>query len=275
MDHRGARGCEPNTGDGAGILTGLPHEFLSRVAREELVSGCRHPGGWAPDWSSFPPRKDERELCKRAVGQIIQEQGQQLLGWRRVPTDRDQADLGPSARRSEPHIEQLFLRAAPGIEGDAFERQLYLIRKRVSRLLRSDASLEQAKVFYVCSLSTRVLVYKGMLTPGSCCRTILTFRRLISSPTWPCALPLFHQHLSQLGSCPAQSFHEPQRRNQHAEGKHQLDAGPRRRDEKLPVRKGTEKAVPHHRAGLLRLRHLRQCPGIPLDGQAGRCRKPS
>ena len=161
MDHRGARGCEPNTGDGAGILTGLPHEFLSRVAREELGIGLPPPGRLGTGLVFLPPRKDERELCKRAVEQIIQEQGQQLLGWRRVPTDRDQADLGPSARRSEPHIEQLLLRAAPGIEGDAFERQLYLIRKRASRLLRRDASLEQAKAFYVCSLSTRVLVVQG------------------------------------------------------------------------------------------------------------------
>ena len=192
MDHRGARGCEPNTGDGAGILTGLPHEFLSRVAREELGIGLPSPGRLGTGLVFLPPRKDERELCKRAVGQIIQEQGQQLLGWRRVPTDRDQADLGPSARRSEPHIEQLFLRAAPGIEGDAFERQLYLIRKRVSRLLRSDASLEQAKVFYVCSLSTRVLVYKGMLTPGQ----LLPYYPDLSAPDFITHLAMVHSRFS-------------------------------------------------------------------------------
>ena len=166
MDHRGARGCEQNTGDGAGILTGLPHEFLARVAREDLGMGLPSPGRLGAGLVFLPPDKDERDLCKRAVGQIIEEQGQQLLGWRRVPTDRDGADLGPGARSSEPCIEQLFVGAAPGFEGDAFERQLYLIRKRASHLLRSDPSLEQAKAFYVCSLSTKVIVYKGMLTPG-------------------------------------------------------------------------------------------------------------
>ena len=192
MDHRGARGCEPNTGDGAGILTGLPHEFLSRVAREELDTGLPSPGRLGSGLVFFPPRRDERELCKQAVEQIIQEQGQQLLGWRQVPTDRDGADLGPGARNSEPHIEQLFVGAAPGVEGDAFERQLYLIRKRASHLLRSDKSLEQAKAFYVCSLSTKVIVYKGMLTP---CQ-LQAYYPDLSAPDFITHLAMVHSRFS-------------------------------------------------------------------------------
>src|SRR5690606_12583194 len=85
-------------------------------------------------------------------------------GWRIVPTLTKEADLGPTARAAEPHIEQLLVGAGEGLEGDAFERQLYLIRKRASRRLRGDHSLEERKMFYVCSLSTKVMIYKGMLT---------------------------------------------------------------------------------------------------------------
>ena len=192
MDHRGARGCEPNTGDGAGILTGLPHEFLARVAREDLGTGLPSPGRLGAGLVFLPPNKDEREVCKRAVGQIIEEQGQQLLGWRLVPTDRDGADLGPGARSSEPRIEQLLVGAAPGVAGDAFERQLYLIRKRASHLLRSDPSLEQAKAFYICSLSTKVIVYKGMLTPGQ----VLPYYPDLSASDFVTHLAMVHSRFS-------------------------------------------------------------------------------
>ncbi len=192
MDHRGARGCEPNTGDGAGILTGLPHEFLARVAREDLGTGLPAPGRMGAGLVFLPPNKDEREVCKRAVGQIIEEQGQQLLGWRPVPTDRDGADLGPGARRSEPCIEQLFVGAAAGVDGDAFERQLYLIRKRSSHLLRSDPSLQQAKAFYICSLSTKVIVYKGMLTPGQ----LLPYYPDLSATDFVTHLAMVHSRFS-------------------------------------------------------------------------------
>jgi glutamate synthase (NADPH/NADH) large chain len=88
-----------------------------------------------------------------------------LLGWRKVPVDPDGAGLGKAARRAMPTIEQLFIGAAPDIELDAFERKLYLIRKNATHLLRGNTSLVERKLFYVCSLSSKVIVYKGMLTP--------------------------------------------------------------------------------------------------------------
>jgi glutamate synthase (NADPH/NADH) large chain len=163
MDHRGACGCEANTGDGAGILTALPHEFLARVAKDELNTDLPEPGKFGAGVVFLPQKADERDKCKAAVEQIIAEQGQRLVGWRKVPTGADKADIGPTARLSEPHIEQLIIAAADGLEGDSFERQLYLIRKRASHLLRSDELMEQCKLFYVCSLSTKVMIYKGML----------------------------------------------------------------------------------------------------------------
>ena len=206
MDHRGARGCEPNTGDGAGILTGLPHEFLARVAREDLGTGLPSPGKLGSGLVFLPPRKDEREVCKRAVEQFIREQGQQLLGWRVVPTDRVGADLGPGALNAEPHIEQLFVGAAAGVEGDAFERQLYIIRKRASQLLRNDASLEQAKAFYVCSLSTKLIVYKGMLTPCQLGDYYLD----LSAPDYMTHLAMVHSRFST-NTFPSWDRAQPQR----------------------------------------------------------------
>ncbi len=163
MDHRGACGCEVNTGDGSGILTALPDAFLRKVARVDLKADLPGPGQFAAGVVFLPQLANEREHCKRVVEKLIAETGQRLVGWRRVPTDANAADVGPMARGSEPYSEQLFIAAAPGLEGDAFERQLYIIRKRASHALRTNESLSQRKMFYVNSLSTKVMIYKGML----------------------------------------------------------------------------------------------------------------
>src|SRR3990172_8657944 len=163
MDHRGACGCEANTGDGAGILTALPHEFLRRVVKQDLGSELPAPGEFAAGVVFLPKLEAERARCKAVVHEIIAAQGQRLVGWRKVPVDTDKADIGPSARAGEPWIELLVVAAGKGLSGDAFERQLYLIRKQASRRLRGDSSLTQAKMFYICSLSTKVIIYKWML----------------------------------------------------------------------------------------------------------------
>jgi len=164
MDHRGACGCEVNTGDGAGILTALPHEFLANVVKADLGVDLPSPGRFSAGNVFLPQLEAERNFCKQVVEQMVAEQGQRLIGWRRVPTDCQTANIGPTAKAGEPVVEQLVIAAVDGVEGEAFERQLYLIRKRASNRLRWDASLEQAKLFYICSLSTKVLIYKGMLT---------------------------------------------------------------------------------------------------------------
>ena len=165
MDHRGARGCEPNTGDGAGLLTALPHEFLTGVASEDLGVTLPEPGRYGVGIVFLPTDPQERKICTDTVNQIIVQQGQRLLGWRAVPTDAKGADVGPSARAVEPVIKQLFIGAAQGLTQEAFERRLFVIRKMASHRLR-DGNLSQAQFFYISSLSTKVLVYKGMLTPG-------------------------------------------------------------------------------------------------------------
>ncbi|HMP06012.1 MAG TPA: glutamate synthase-related protein, partial [Lacipirellulaceae bacterium] len=164
MDHRGACGCEANTGDGAGILTALPHEFLAKVVQADLGVALPGPGCFAVGNVFLPKVEAERARCKGVVEEIVAAQGQRLIGWRPTPTDARGADIGPTALAGEPVVEQLVIAAADGVEGEAFERQLYLIRKQASNRLRSDASLTQRKLFYICSLSTKVLIYKGMLT---------------------------------------------------------------------------------------------------------------
>src|SRR6056297_2383770 len=166
MDHRGACGCETNTGDGSGIMCGLPHRFLQKVAKSDLGIELPEPGRYAAGLIFLPADPTERIACKEAMAKLIADAGQKLLGWRDVPQETDAADIGPTARRSEPFIEQVFVGAADGLEGDAFERQLYLIRKQASHELRGSQTLKQALMFYICSLSTKVIIYKGMLTPA-------------------------------------------------------------------------------------------------------------
>ena len=110
--HRGACGCEPNTGDGAGMLTALPHEFLSKVAAADLESDLPPPGHYGVGIAFLPTDPEERRICKETVNEIIREQGQILIGWRPLPTRADEADIGPSARAGEPAMEQLFIAAA-------------------------------------------------------------------------------------------------------------------------------------------------------------------
>ena len=166
MDHRGGCGCETNTGDGCGILTALPHTFMAKAAKTEFGADLPEAGRYAVGNVFLPTGQQERDKCKATVEQFIKAQGQTLIGWRQMPIEPVKADVGPTALAAMPAIEQLFIAAADGIEGDAFERQLYLIRKQSTSSLRNDANLSHSEMFYICTLSSKVIVYKGMLTPS-------------------------------------------------------------------------------------------------------------
>ena len=150
------------------------------------------PGQFAAGIVFLPRDAAERAKCKDVVEEFIAAQGQKLVGWRQVPTQTDKADIGPSAKAGEPHIEQLVIAAAKGLSGDAFERQLYLIRKQASHKLRGDASLAQAKMFYVCSLSTKVIIYKGMLTTEQ----LFKYYPDLASPDYTSHLAMVHSRFS-------------------------------------------------------------------------------
>ena len=115
MEHRGACGCETNTGDGAGIMTSLPYAFLNRVAREAFSTELPARGQYAAGNVFLPMDAGEREYCKKLINEQITAAGQTLIGWRLLPVGPDQADIGPTARQAMPHMEQLFVAAATGL----------------------------------------------------------------------------------------------------------------------------------------------------------------
>ncbi len=162
MSHRSASGPEANTGDGAGILLGLPHEFLRAVAPEALGFALPEAGLYGVGMIFLPRDRSERTRCKAVIERYVSAQGQGFLGWRTVPTES--GGLGEGALEGEPVVQQLFVRAARGLSGEAFERQLYLIRKRADHHIRR-LDLAEAALYAACSFSSKVIVYKGQLTP--------------------------------------------------------------------------------------------------------------
>ncbi|MGG7053981.1 glutamate synthase large subunit [Nitrosomonas sp. ANs5] len=165
MDHRGACGCEKNTGDGAGILTGIPDAYMREIAQHDFDIDLPEPGRYSIGNIFLPPDPDDRAYCKRQLEYYITQQEQILLGWRTLPTDADKADIGLSARLTQPAIEQLFIAAAPDLDEPAFCRQLYLLRKQAYHRIAAERP-ELLDKYYVCSLNNRVIVYKGQLTSG-------------------------------------------------------------------------------------------------------------
>ena len=134
LNHRGACGCEANTGDGAGILIQPPHEFLKLVAREGRVS-LPGAGEYGVGMVFLPPDAAQRAECEKIFADIAAEEGQPVLGWRTIPTSN--VTLGATARASEPFMRQVFLARNPKLADDlAFERKLYVIRKRAENAIR-------------------------------------------------------------------------------------------------------------------------------------------
>ena len=163
LDHRGACGCEANTGDGAGILMQVPHEFLAKVTSKP---GFKLPvaGQYGLGMLFMPKNSAERDGVKAALAKIISEEGQTLLGWRDIPTDN--ASLGKTAVAAEPHMMQVFIGRNAAIKDDAaFERKLYVIRKVAEQRIRYGGKIAGGKWFYVSSLSCKTCIYKGMLMP--------------------------------------------------------------------------------------------------------------
>ena len=192
MDHRGGCGFEANSGDGAGILMALPNSFFQKVAKIEFDTDLPDAGQFAVGNIFLPQIDEERHICREAINQIIAEEGQSLVGWRVVPIDAKGADVGPAALMAQPRIEQLFVAAGADLDQEQFERKLYVIRKRFTHRLRQDTSLIEAKQVYACSLSTKVIVYKGMLTPGQ----LFPFYGDLTNPDFETHMAMAHSRFS-------------------------------------------------------------------------------
>jgi glutamate synthase (NADPH) large chain len=161
LEHRGACGCETNTGDGAGLLIQTPHRFFAREC-DRLGIALPEPGAYAVGSVFLPTDSAGRAQCEAAFAETARAEGHTVLGWRSVPTDA--STLGPTARGSQPVVRQLVLGRPAGVsEPMAYERRLYALRRCVERAVRGSA-IPGRELFYVPSLSSRTIVYKGMLS---------------------------------------------------------------------------------------------------------------
>ncbi len=187
--HRGACGCEENTGDGVGLLIQMPHKFFVRACKEINIDLPEF-GQYGAGMVFLPTDAGQAKQCQEIFEKITKAEGQTVLGWRDVPTD--DSDLGPTALMGEPTFKQIFIGRNDDIKDDAsFERKLYVIRKLVEHEIWGSDLSEQDK-FYVPSLSFRTCIYKGMLTGPQ----IEPMFPDINEPDFESAMALVHQRFS-------------------------------------------------------------------------------
>ena len=199
LEHRGACGCEANTGDGAGILVQTPDTFLRKVVPFALPA----PGAYGIGLVFLPRKARDRDAIKDLFARIVDEEGQTLIGWRDVPVDN--ALLGDSAKAMQPIFQHLIIGArasagpgSPDYAGvtsgtSAFERKLYVIRKRIEAAVDAlDIDALSRRFFYVVSLSANTLLYKGMLTA----RQLEPMFPDLSDEFFESSLALVHQRFS-------------------------------------------------------------------------------
>ena len=182
LEHRGAVGGDQKTGDGAGMLMQLPHAFLDAQVEFSLPEEGQYGAGML----FLPHESSSRKTAVSEVEKTCKAEGWRVLGWRDVPVDPD--CLGDIARHSMPHIAQLFV--VPLQEKSSIERSLYVLRKRLEEAVRQkDYDSED---FYICSLSSRTMVYKGMFVAPQ----FLTFYPDLKDKSMVSALALVHQRYS-------------------------------------------------------------------------------
>jgi glutamate synthase domain-containing protein 2/glutamate synthase domain-containing protein 1/glutamate synthase domain-containing protein 3 len=190
LTHRGACGCDPETGDGAGLLIQIPHEFFRREAQTlgfVLPAPCEYAVGMV----FMPVERHERLVTEGIVERIVREEGLTVLGWRDTPIQGDA--IGRVARVSQPYIQQIFVGHDAGLPQEKFERKLYVVRKRAeSEVAKVDEELPNRGMFCIPSLSSRTIVYKGLLLAPQ----IAKFYKELSDPDVMSAICLVHQRFS-------------------------------------------------------------------------------
>jgi len=196
LEHRGACGAEENTGDGAGMLLQIPHRFFQRVCTEIEID-LPDEDGYGVGMVYLPMDDKERRLCEETLERIVEEEGQTVLGWRTVPTQPE--GLGSVARQREPMVRQIFVGrnddALPKTDELAFERKLYVIRRRAENKinsLQSNGTSGELNPFYFASFSCRTIVYKGMLL----CAQVTEFYPELRDPDMESAIVVVHSRFS-------------------------------------------------------------------------------
>jgi glutamate synthase domain-containing protein 2/glutamate synthase domain-containing protein 1/glutamate synthase domain-containing protein 3 len=184
LEHRGACGCDPESGDGAGILIQIPDAFVRQEAWKLGVELPR-PGEYAVGMMYLDRDEAERAWQVETFERLVSEEGQRVLGWREVP--HEPSAIGWLARESMPCMRQVFVASSFGEDGDAFERKLYVIRRRLENL-----ALKRPGFVYLTSLSSRTLVYSGMVMASQ----MLEFFPDLGDPAMESALALVHSRYS-------------------------------------------------------------------------------
>jgi len=188
LTHRGACGCDPETGDGAGILVQIPHEFFAREC-DKLGFTLPAPGKYAVGMMFLPVELQQRLLCEGIVERIAREEGLSVVGWRDTPLHGDA--IGRQARATQPYIEQVFITADDEMSQDDFERRLYVLRRRAFNEV-AGSDMHEKGFFYVPSLSSRTIVYKGLLLAPQ----ISEFYLELADPLTKSSFCMVHQRFS-------------------------------------------------------------------------------
>ncbi|WP_173918293.1 glutamate synthase large subunit [Halobacillus sp. Marseille-Q1614] len=187
LEHRGGQAADVSTGDGAGILTQIPHYFFEKQCEKEDIE-LPPEGQYGVGMVFLPEDHQSRMHCKRVFERIVEEEGQQFLGWRTVPIN--DSFVGKDAKKTKPFIRQAFIAPAEGItEHLDIERRLYIIRKRAEIEMAKEEGYDD---FYISSLSSRTIVYKGMLIPEQ----LDSFYIDLNHPDFKTALALVHSRFS-------------------------------------------------------------------------------
>ncbi len=186
LDHRGATGADPETGDGAGILIQMPHRFLARVAAEEGMD-LPAAGDYGVGMVFLPHDASTRLRCSEIAVRTVAEEGHRAVGWREVPVVPEA--IGPLARESAPLVRQLIIERRHG-SLDAFERKLYVIRRRIQKAVNA-AGIPDAD-FAIISMSAKTVVYKGLLRAPQ----VRSYYPDLSDPDVESALALVHSRFS-------------------------------------------------------------------------------
>ncbi len=188
LAHRGACGCDRETGDGAGILIQIPHRFF---AKEAAHLGFSLPGAgeYAVAMCFLPVERQQRLSCEGLLEQVSREEGLIVLGWRDTPVQVNA--IGRIARASQPYIEQLFVARPADMTQEQFERKLFVVRKRVESLV-AGSEMRDKDFFYIPSFSSRTIIYKGLLLAHQ----IGEFYNELLDPDTASALCLVHQRFS-------------------------------------------------------------------------------
>ncbi len=188
LEHRGACGCETNTGDGAGILMQIPHKFLVKVAAAANIT-LPVVGQYGVGMVYASPDAETRKHGRQAFEKLVESEGLKVLGWRDVPTDN--SSLGATAQSSEPFMQQVFILRSPDLADDlGFDRKLFVIRKLAHTAIRAS---NIDAYWYPSSLSCRTIVYKGMLMTA---QVGLYYAADLRDPDMESALALVHSRFS-------------------------------------------------------------------------------